>query len=77
MIVDFLEHTFKSNIFCKRLRNFSELSLFFIDGIVTFKSALSEEEKYFYKTVNKFCSIQFKVNHRDIEIVNIKCYLCF
>lgn len=77
MIVDFLEHTFKSNIFCKRLRNFSELSLFFIDGIVTFKSALSEEEKYFYKTVNKFCSIQLKVNHRDIEIVNIKCYLCF
>lgn len=57
MIVDFFEYIFKLNIFCKRFRNFLEFFLFFIDGIVIFKSVLFEEKIYFYKIVNKFCFI--------------------
>lgn len=57
MIVDFFEYIFKLNIFCKRFMNFLEFFLFFIDGIVIFKSVLFEGKKYFYKIVNKFCFI--------------------
>lgn len=54
MIVDFFEYIFKLNIFCKRFRNFLEFFLFFIDGIVIFKSVLFEEKNIFIKLLINF-----------------------
>lgn len=61
MIVDFFEYIFKLNIFCKRFRNFLEFFLFFIDGIVIFKSVLFEEKNIFIKLLINFVLFNLKL----------------